>query len=242
MRKALLASIVAVVLIVSVGAVVYNIRSPAQSFALGVYPDRLKGNAIAGERVVFLVSVSSNGTSPAAGIRISAAAPQSAVMVSPETLSQGQVGEVAVIPDVMAVGTNLTLTISAEGGGVTQSHSVDFTVVAGEDWRSDQARQIRDTFVQWLEVNEPGLGVTNQTQWLGTIVSPKWLVVEHYLFFSKDWEMHVYWHVMIPPNDWARIDLRHRFTQSVPSLSFEIPSVNGSLSPHPIPTVNETWR
>lgn len=242
MRKVLLASIVAVVLIVSVGAVIYNIRSSAQSFALGVYPDRLKGNAIAGQRVVFLVSVSNNGTSPAAGIRISAVAPQSAVTVSPETLSQGQVGEVAVIPDVMAVGTNLTLTISAEGGGVTQSHSVDFTVVAGEDWRSDQARLIRDTFVQWLEVNEPGLGVTNQTQWLGTIVSPQWLVVEHYLFFSKDWEMHVYWHVMIPPNDWARIDLRHRFTQSVPSLSFEISSVNGSLSPHPIPTVNETWR
>lgn len=39
-------------------------------------------------------------------------------------------------------------------------------------------------------------------------MSPKWLFVEHYLLFSKDWEMHVYWYVMILPYDWAKIDRR----------------------------------
>jgi hypothetical protein len=27
------------------------------------------------------------------------------------------------------------------------------------------------------------------------------LIVEHYLFFSTDWELDLSWHVMIPPDD-----------------------------------------
>ncbi len=123
-----------------------------------------------------------------------------------------------------------------------QSRSVNFSVVEGEDWRADRARELRDTFVQWLQTDAPSLGITNQTQWMGTIVSPRWLIVEHYLFFSRDWEMHVYWHVMIPPYDWARIDLRQRSTGLTPSLSYEISSVNGTAAPHLIPTPAESWR
>jgi len=31
------------------------------------------------------------------------------------------------------------------------------------------------------------------------MVSPQWLVVSHYLFFSEEWEMHVEWHIMVAP-------------------------------------------
>ncbi len=242
MRKGTLAFLTALVLLVSVVGLFYESRPPAQAFALQVFPDDVRGDAIAGQRVVFLVAVSSIGSDPPDGVKISATAPHSSVAVTPETLSAGEVGEIAVIPDVSAVGINITLSVRAESSSSVQTNSIEFFVAAGEDWRLDHARELRDLFAQWLQLNAPELGITNQTQWLGTIVSPRWLVVEHYLFFSRDWEMHVYWHVMIPPHDWARIDLRHRSTEFAPSLSYEISSVNGSNSPHPIPPPEETWR
>jgi hypothetical protein len=242
MGKRKLAILIVVVLVISVVGLVYEFKTPAKAFTLKVFPDSVRGDAIAGQRVVFLVTVSSNDTNPLSDVRISATAHQSAVTVTPETLSPGEVGEVAVIPDVTAVGTNVTLAVRAEGEGAVQTRSVSFSVLSGEDWRLDHARELREFFVQWLQTNASSLGITNQTQWMGTIVSPRWLIVEHYLFFSNAWEMHVYWHVMIPPSDWARIDLRQRSTGFAPSLSYEISSVNGSTTPHPIPSPDQTWR
>ncbi len=241
MRKGTLAFLVVVILVVSAAGLLYELQAPTQPFALRVYPDSIRGDAIAGQRVVFLVTVAANG-SAFGGARVSATAPNSAVTVTPEVLFPGQVGEVTVIPDVTAVGTNVTVAVRAEALGVVHERPVNFSVIAGEDWRADRARELRDTFAQWLQDNVPALGITNQTQWVGTIVSPRWLIVEHYLFFSKDWEMHVYWHVMIPPYDWARIDLRDRSTGLTPSLSYEISSVNATAPPQEIPAPEEAWR
>lgn len=242
MNRPAWAFLVAAVIVVSVVALTSGFPPPAKGFTLDVYPSALRGDAIAGERVVFLVSVSSEGAVGPSSAKLSGSAPQSAVVVTPETLPQGEVGEIAVIPDVTAVGSNLTLTLTARADGMTQIRLLNFSVVEGEDGRAGHARELRDLFVQWLQTNSPALGITNQTQWLGTIVSPRWLIVEHYLFFSKDWEMHVYWHVMIPPYDWARIDLRERLTGPAPSASFEISSVSGGTAVHPIPPPEETWR
>ena len=241
MKKGTVAFLIVIVLIVSATGLAYEFQPP-YAFSLQVYPNEIRGDAIAGQRVVFLVSISGNGSGPSDGVAISASAPESAVIVNPEELTQGMVGEVTVIPDVTSVGTNVTLSVRAESQGHVQTRSVNFSVVPLEDGRVYHARELREVFVQWLQVNEPQLGITNQTQWMGTIVSPQWLLVEHYLFSSNDWEMHVYWHVMIPPYDWARIDLRQRATQSVPSISFEISSVNGSATPLPIPPPDETSR
>ena len=86
------------------------------------------------------------------------------------------------------------------------------------------AAGVRDLFVPLLADAHPELGITAETDWTGTIVSPHILVVTHYLYFSDEWEMHLFWHVMIPPHDWARLELRRRYAQTVPSLAFEIPS------------------
>lgn len=245
MRKAILAATVAVVLVSSI-VISYFVLAPQQShFSLNVTPDSIKGDVIAGQLVVFLVTITENSSGRSAAFNsatLSVSASDSAVFVQPETIRPGQVAEVDVIPDISSVGSNVTVTIKADSGGSIQPRLVNFTVTQGEDTRGEYATQLRDLFVQWLQVNYPGLGITNQTQWVGTIVSPNWLVVSHYLFFSKDWEMHVYWHVMIPPYDWARIDLRHRFNETAPSHSFEIPSLNASLPPQPISPPDSVWR
>lgn len=120
-----------------------------------MYPDDIRGKAIAGQRVVFLVTVSTNGTSSLGGVKISTMASQSAIVVAPETLTQGAVGEIVVNPDVTAVGMNVTLTVRAESEGHVQTRSVDFSVVPLEDGRAPRARELRDVIVQWLQINEP---------------------------------------------------------------------------------------
>lgn len=244
MKKSVLAAIIAVVLVSSIAVSFYVLFGPqTEPFALTVVPEQIRGDALAGQYVVFLATVSDDSTMQSvSGIRISASANGSAILVQPDIISESEVAEVSVVPDVSAVGKNVTVIVTAQGKGHEDSKMINFTVAQGEDSRGEYARQIRDRFVQWLEINHPELGITNQTQWQGTIVSPVWLVVSHYLFFSNDWEMHVYWHVMIPPYDWARIDLRHRFTELAPSLSFEISSLNASLPPVQIAPPTDVWR
>lgn len=68
-------------------------------------------------------------------------------------------------------------------------------------------------------------------------------MVSHYLFFSEEWELHIEWHIMMPPDDWARIDLRHRFDELEPSYAFEISSVNATSSePVPMEVPETVWR
>lgn len=45
--------------------------------------------------------------------------------------------------------------------------------------------------------------------------------------------MKISWHNMIPPNDWTEVYLRHRGTESKPSLDFKIDSVSGKTAAHP---------
>ena len=229
----------------SVASVYYSISYESVGFSLSVTPDSINGDAIAGQIVVFLVSVSdiTSGQAAAGGnTALFARANNSAVYVQPEAISQGQIAEVEVIPDIAAVGSNVTVVISAERQGIIKSDMVNFTVVPGDDFLATHAIELRDTFVSWLQTSYPDLGITNETNWVGTIVSPRWLVVSHYLFFSRDWEMHVYWHIMIPPYDWARIDLRYRYNETVPAYSFEISSLNASLPPHAIEPPETLWR
>jgi len=113
-----------------------------------------------------------------------------------------------------------------------------------EDEVGPLAAEVRDLFIPWLAQNRPELGITEQTQWTGTIVTPHILVVTHYLYFSDEWEMHVFWHVMIPPYDWAKIELRRRFVETLPSLAFEIPSRSAAppLEAQAIEPSDTLWR
>lgn len=96
------------------------------------------------------------------------------------------------------------------------------------------AAEIRDRFVAWLAANHPEFGITNETEWTGTIVRPHVMVVMFYLYFSEEWEMGVSWHVMIPPHDWPRIYLRRRSTEAQPSYAFEISSLEAEEEPKSI--------
>jgi hypothetical protein len=240
--KGKLALVFVILLVASILLYMYVLR-PAP-FSMQLIPEQIRGDSIAGQDVVFLVIIADEGDGSGKGgeVSISVTAPGSTVNVYPQSITPGQVAEVTVTPDAQSVGNIVTLTIKGERGGLDHTKSISFSVVEGEDTRGPDAIALFNRFIAWLTINHPELGIMNETRWKGTIVSPIWLVVSHYLFFSDEWEVHLSWHIMIAPNDWARIDLRHRITESRPSHAFEISSVSSGEEPHDIEPPESVWR
>ena len=205
------------------------------TYVAGVVP------SFAGQRCVFLVVVADEGQGSGKGeaVDISATAPGSTVTVYPQAITPGEVAEVTVIPDTESTGKTLTVTVRGERGGLKQTETrtvevVEPLVPGMEDELGALAAEMRDKFIPWLAANHPELGITSRTEWDGIMIRPLYFVVQFHLFFSEDWEMGVTWHVTIPPDDYTRIYLRHRFTEARPSYAFEISSVEEQEEPHAI--------
>jgi hypothetical protein len=198
--------------------------------------------SIAGQHFVFLVTITDEGQEGQLPVRISAKARGAEVVIYQQDIVEGQVAEVVVIPTQASIGKTIKVTITGNQGSLTDKKVVSFKVVEGEDDRQEYAGELLDKFVSWLATNHPELGITDDTAWNGTMVSPVWLVVSHYLFFSEEWEVHISWHIMIPPYDWAKIDLRHRFDELEPSYAFEISSLNATSEPVPTEVPEAVWR
>lgn len=216
--------------------------SPHQ-FRLDVLPASFVGQAIGGQHVVFLVSVTG---SPADGpVRLTATAgAAAAVSIQPQSLTPGVVGEVTVVPNPVADGSepvSLDVAITASRDGTDRSVERKLSVAPGTDGLATEAAAHLAPFAAWLATNRPELRIEPQTSWQATPGS--WvLVVDHYAFFSKDWEVELSWHVMIPPDDWARIALRHRWSETKPSVAFEISSFSAGAEPHEIEPPEAVWR
>jgi hypothetical protein len=236
--------IAAVIVIVAIAALPPASAEPEENsaFHINVIPEQLNGDSIAGQHCVFLVTITNEGQEGQVPVCISAKAPGAQVVIYQQDIVEGQVAEVVVIPTQKSIGKTIKVTITGTRGSATDKKVVSFEVAEGEDDRQEYAGGLLDRFVSWLATNHPELGITEDTAWNGTMVSPVWLVVSHYLFFSEEWEVHISWHIMIPPYDWAKIDLRHRFDQLAPSYAFEISSVNATSEPVPIEVPDTVWR
>ncbi len=185
-----------------------------------------------GQRCLFLVTVeeSQNNTTPKPVV-LSATSHDCEVTIIPQSITAGQVAELVVLPTQANLDKNVTVTLQGERQERTQTETVTLQIIDWEDSLGPEAANIRERFIPWLSTFHPELGITNATAWTGTIVNPRILVVMHYLFLSENWEMYVTWHVMIAPDDWARIYLRPRYNQTMPTYAFEISSVQGQVQP-----------
>ena len=236
-----MASILAVCLI---AGALFLTRSEPCSFSLQVIPEHIEPS-IAGQRCVFLVVVADEGQGSGEGeaVNISATAPNATVTVNPQAITPGQVAEVTVVPVEASIGKTLTIIINGQREGLKKTETVTIQVAEEEeDEMASTAAEMRDKFIPWLATNHPEFGITSETEWTGTIVYPGVMEVSYYLFFSEDWEMGVSWHVTIPPHNWARIYLMHRFTEVSPSYAFEIPSWSEGGEPHAIDPPESVWR
>lgn len=212
----------------------------ASAFTLTVVPATSVGRTIPGAKVVFLVTVS--GTASDGPVEITAQAPNATTTIEPAQLVPGVVGEVTLVAkDCSCDSTQVGIEIAATRAGARQTETRTLELVSGtDDWKADADAHLAP-FITWLAANRPDLGITAATKWEGTPGS--WvLVVNHYLYFSTDWELNLAWHVMIAPDDWSRIALRKRGSEVAPSLAFEISSVSGGTAPHEIAPPEAVWR
>jgi hypothetical protein len=242
MSKKNLAGIIAGCIVVVIVIVATATLPLTSEFHINVIPEQLHGDSIAGQHCVFLVTITNEGQGDQLPVRISAQAPGAQVVIYQQDIVEGQVAEVVVIPAQASINKTIEVTITGNRGSASDEKVVSFEVAEGEDDRQEYAEELLDKFVSWLATNHTELGITDDTAWNGTMVSPVWLVVSHYLFFSEEWEAHIEWHIMMPPDDWAEIDLRHRFDELEPSYAFEISSVNATSEPVPIEPPETVWR
>ncbi|UCC59058.1 MAG: hypothetical protein JSW14_03965 [Candidatus Bathyarchaeum sp.] len=175
-----------------------------------------------------------DGTGYGDAAEISATTSGASVSVNNPAIKPGEVAEVNVIPDQRSTNKILTININGDRNGFRQIETVDIEVIDWEDNLGELAADMRDNFVPWLATNYPELGIYSETEWIGTIVNPRILVVMHYMFYSESWELYVTWHVMIPPYDWTKIYIRPRFTDTRSTMAFEISSVQGEEEPQSI--------
>lgn len=209
-------------------------------FTISVLPQELKGFSIPGQSIHYLVTVGNEAKEDS--VRITASSSEADVTVVQENIIEGQAAEVIVVPKAESAGKTVDVLIEGKRGSVTGSKTMKFDVIDGEDDRKEQAEELLKLFVEYLSEAHPEFNITENTQWIGSMVSPQWLVVSHYLFFSEEWELHLEWHIMTAPYDWARIDLRHRFDEIKPSSAFEISSVSQGTTPIPFEVPDEIWR
>ena len=95
----------------------------------------------------------------------------------------------------------LNVTIRGYRESLTNVKTLVFEVIEKIDQFRPIAYTMHDMFIPWIEQIHPELGISNETVWTGTIVTPRRLVVSHYLSFSEEWEMHVAWHNTILPHN-----------------------------------------
>lgn len=248
MSKRTIAVVVVIAVVIAIaGGLAWYYLTPApfsmQVTSRPTIPTIINENimSLAGQRNVYLVTAADEegwlqGRGLGEPVSISATTPSGMadVAIQPQTITPGQVAEVTVVPSEASVNETLTIAITGERHGLRRTETVAIEVIMEEDTLGSYATEMRDMFIPWLAANHPELGITNETEWTGTIVNPRILVVMHYIFISEEWEMYLTWHVTIPPHDWTRIYLRHRYTETRPSQAFEISSVKAQEEPHAI--------
>ncbi|MCK9253202.1 MAG: hypothetical protein M0P55_10630 [Clostridiales bacterium] len=212
------------------------------AFTLDVLPLQFNGHTIAGQLCVFLVTIRQDAAASDEPVTLMVDAVGAEVPVKTTELKPGEVAEIVVIPLATAIGRTIQVTFSGKRSDSRDSRTITAEVVDGIDDRRNTAGDMQGVFLTWLASEHPELNIGPATRWNGTLASPQWLVVSHYLFFSDEWEMHLEWHNMIPPHDWVRIDLRRRGKETVPSLAFEISSWTARSTPKPIEVPNSVWR
>ena len=198
-------------------------------FELVVDPEFVQG-MIPGETCVLLAAIGSDeGSGP---VTITAEATDAEVMVEPASIGSGEIAEITVIPGPAETEAPIDITVVATRGTEQRRHSISTTVMPWEDTVAETAADIFAVFTPWLAENHPEVGIGPDTELTGTAVAPMLLVVSHYAYFTDDWEIGLSWHIMVAPDDWSQIYLRHR-DQLSPTMAFELSSWSTALEGGP---------
>jgi len=124
--------------------------------------------------------------------------------------AENSVFEITVYPTETVKFKTYTINLTASNNTGSQTLALDIELIDWGNEATEIALQRRDAFVNWLETEHPELGNFSDRTWFTYMTYPEILIVEHYTFLDADWEFRMCHHVMIPPDDWAKMRLRPR--------------------------------
>ena len=218
---------------------------PQATFTLEVSPRTITDLPQA-SACVFLVSLRSAAAGALQGpVNLAATSSAGRVSLSSDRLAEGDVAELTVESQDAAVGSTVTVSVTAQRSGETHTTDVSAQItdpIESADDRLATAATIRDAFLPWIASEHPELGIDNDTAWTAFPLRPHILEVSYGLFQSAEWELAIWWHVTIAPHDWARMYLRRRFSETAPSFAAEIASFSTGGPPVEIDPPEQIWR
>jgi len=212
--------------------------------ALHLVPTHV-GDAAAGEACVLLVTADAlpGFGPPDRKTPLRVACDGAEVNVVPAALASGEVAELRVVPDLAVVGEHIEVVVSGDTRTIPCRATLEVTDPPEHRGALLEASiAVRDAFVPWLESRHPELGIDAATEWEAVPIRTHRLVVTHCVFLSTEWECVVWWHVTIPPHDWARMSLRRRFADVTPTLAPQIASRASGDPPQAIDPPDEIIR
>jgi len=215
------------------------------TFALEVIPATAPPRfAIGGQQFLYLVRLHDSQASRGL-VSLAVSAPGAASVSHSAIAWRYAVNEVTVVPYPVNEGSkpvSLRVVITATRGAERTSVTRTLQVRAGTDTIADEARAHLDLFLPWLENEFPSFHLGPSTPMTGTI-NRNVPVVDHYLFLTHYWEIDLSWHGVVPPDDWARIQLRNRGSKVPwPIRAYQVDSVTGHTTPHAITPALEVER
>lgn len=194
---------------------------------------------------IFLVSLAEPGAGGSKGPNSLEVDASAGVVTAPSMLEDGRVAEVRLWAGAAAVGSTITLAITVQQDDEAHSTFATATVtepIGAPDDRLETGTTLRGLFIPWLASAHPELGIDETTEWAANPLRPHILEVSYSMFLSDVWELVVWWHVTIPPYDWARMYLRRRTTETAPSFAAEVHSVSGGDAAQEMTPPEEVWR
>jgi len=192
-------------------------------------------DAPAGQPCLLFAEIEGVDVDAGSAVTVSASATDADISPCTWQLSGDGIIEFAVTPDPASTGNRVQVVLVAEIEGTVRQdicvlHVTDALSEDGAISRAREAEEIRHEFYEWMIETCPSIPAETSGAWTGIPIRPHRLVVSHYVFFSGDWEIVIWWHVTTPPHDWARIYIRRRFTDRTPWIAAEISSLlNGEL-------------
>jgi hypothetical protein len=123
---------------------------------------------------------------------------------------KSRVAEVSIRPDATAEFRDYEIKVEAGDGNTIRTLSLQVEMLQWSAGVSDFAETRLDEFVDWFRERDLEFGNLATKKWFTYLTYPRILVVEHWTFVSRDWEVRLCYHVMVPPYDWSMIRLRRR--------------------------------
>lgn len=216
----------------------------ADTFTIAVAPGEIVDLAQNADGI-YLLTIEETGSRGSRGPFTLTVDSSDGMVLVPSEVESGKVAEIWL--NVMGVDVDATVTLTFSVERDEEVHTATATAVVTEavgapDDRLETGTAMRDLFIPWLASEHPELGIDEDTEWISNPLRPHILEVSYYMFLSDEWELVVWWHVMIPPYDWTRMYLRHVGTENAPSFGAEISSVSAGDEPHTMTPPDEIWR